>query len=82
MDERKRSTTGEYVETVKPAAVLAALGEHPDPVATAKEVGEALGCTGEAARQKLTQLHDDGRVERKTVGARAVVWWPAGRGLF
>ena len=46
-----------------------------DPVATAGEVGEALDCTGQAARKKLNQLHEDGKIERKEVGARAVVWW-------
>lgn len=38
-------------------------------------MGEKIGCTGQAARKKLNQLHEIGAVERKSVGARAVVWW-------
>jgi len=39
---------------------------------TAEDVLDALR---NSARQKLAQLHEDGVVERKGVGARAVVWW-------
>jgi predicted ArsR family transcriptional regulator len=75
MTERKRTEGGTYKETVTPARVLEVMSAAADPVATAGEVGEALGCTGQAARKKLNQLHEDGKVERKEVGARAVVWW-------
>lgn len=75
MDDRQRRETGEYVETVTSEKVLSALESIATPVATATEVGEEIGCTGQAARKKLDQLHEAGNVERKTVGARAVVWW-------
>jgi predicted nucleotidyltransferase len=75
MDDRQRAETGEYVETVTPEKVLDALESIAAPVATAAEVGEEIGCTGQAARKKLNQLHETGDVERKSVGARAVVWW-------
>jgi predicted ArsR family transcriptional regulator len=75
MDERERTEGGTYKETVTPARVLEAMNTADDPVVTAGEVGEALDCTGQAARKKLNQLHEDGKVERKEVGARAVVWW-------
>jgi predicted nucleotidyltransferase len=75
MGDRQRTETGEYVETVTSEKVLDALKSISDPVATATEVGEEIGCTGQAARKKLNQLHETGEVERKTVGARAVVWW-------
>lgn len=44
-------------------------------VATAKEVSETLGCSAEAARQKLLEPRDQGIVTRRQVGAGAVVWW-------
>jgi predicted nucleotidyltransferase len=75
MNDRQRTETGEYVETVTAEKVLSVLESIATPVATATEVGEKIGCTGQAARKKLDQLHDTGDVERKTVGARAVVWW-------
>jgi DNA-binding Lrp family transcriptional regulator len=52
------------------------LREEDGPALTAKEVGERIGCTSEAARQRLHELQDYGDVESKQVGARAVVWWP------
>ena len=75
MADRERARTGEYVETVTPDRVLDAVATHPDPTVTAREVGEAVGCSTSAARKKLTALHEHGDVERKKVGGRSVVWW-------
>lgn len=77
MDDRQRTETGEYVETVTEPKVLDALESIEEPVATATEIGDVIGCTGQAARKKLHQLHENSSVERKKAGARAVVWWPA-----
>ena len=57
--------------------MLRALREHPEPVVTATELAEMLDVSGETARRHLSTLHEQGRVERKDVGARAVVWWVA-----
>lgn len=77
-DDRERDEKGQYVETITPQRVLEVLRESDDPVLTAKEVGEKLGCTSEAARRRLHELEERGDVESKKVGARAVVWYPAG----
>jgi predicted ArsR family transcriptional regulator len=74
-DDRERNEQGRYVSTVTPDRVLEVLREVDDPVLTAKEVGERLGCTSEAARRQLHDLREDGKVESKQVGARAIVWW-------
>jgi predicted ArsR family transcriptional regulator len=76
-DDRERNDEGRYVPTVTPERVLDVLRDAEDPALTAKEVGDALGCTSEAARQRLHELRERGDVESKQVGARAVVWWPA-----
>lgn len=76
-DDRERNEEGQYVTTVTPKRVLEVLRESDDPVLTAKEVGEGLGCTSEAARQRLHELAERGDVESKQVGARAVVWYLA-----
>ncbi|MDY7081322.1 MAG: ArsR family transcriptional regulator, partial [Halobacteria archaeon] len=39
------------------------------------DVSERLGCSREAARLKLHELHDADLLEKKKVGAGAVVWW-------
>ena len=75
MPERERAESGEYVETVTQENTLAALRSVDERVATTREVADALGCSLDAARNKLNELHEQDRVERKQVGARAVVWW-------
>lgn len=75
MSDRERTETGEYVETVTHERVLDAVATHPDPTVSAREVGEVLGCSTDAARKKLNELHEQGSVERKKVGGRSVVWW-------
>jgi len=72
---RKRDESGQFVEEITLDEVIEVLRESNSPVATAKEVGETLGCSGEAARQKLLELRDQGIVARRRVGAGAVVWW-------
>lgn len=57
--------------------VLEALKEYSDPIATIGDLTEVRPVSDETVRRRLGQLHDQGRVERKNVGANAVVWWPA-----
>lgn len=55
---------------------LTAVFEAADePVLTAVEVAEALGITQQAAHSRLSRANEQGLVERKKVGSRAVVWW-------
>ena len=46
-----------------------------EPVLTATEVADQLGITQQGAHHKLQRAHERGAVEKKKVGARAVVWW-------
>lgn len=66
---------GAFRQRVTDSDVLEALREQSDPVATAGELAEALDVSSETARRHLSELHEQGLVDRKTVGARAVVWW-------
>ncbi|MDZ7731405.1 MAG: HTH domain-containing protein [Natrialbaceae archaeon] len=75
MSERTRDDSGRFVETVTPERVLQILRDRDDPVATASDIADELGCTPQAVNTKLAILHDQGRVARRTVGSRAVVWW-------
>lgn len=77
MGQRERADNGQYTETVTPERVLTALTTTASPVATTSDVASRLDCTNEAARVKLAQLHEEGRVARRKVGSSAVVWWPA-----
>lgn len=55
--------------------VLVVLQRCQDPVATSSEVAEELDVTRQYAHRILTELHEAGEIERKEVGARAVIWW-------
>ncbi|MFC7156334.1 hypothetical protein ACFQPA_12865 [Halomarina halobia] len=75
MSERARDNSGKFVETLTPERVLAVMNEVDAPIVTARDVADALDCTPEGATKKLKQLRDQGRVARRKVGGRAVVWW-------
>lgn len=59
--------------------VLEAFNEVDAPVATGRELARLLGVSQQTVLRRLAELQEDGRVERKDVGARAVVWWPSNR---
>ncbi|NLV03620.1 HTH domain-containing protein [Haloferax sp. Atlit-47N] len=73
--DRERDDQGRYSTQITPERVLEVLSEAETPVLTARQVAEELGCSSEAARQKLLALHEAGDVGKMSVGARAVVWW-------
>lgn len=77
MSDRERDDTGQFRETVTLEAVLEVFDEVRGPVITSSDVAEALECTTEAARQKLTRLYDRGEVDKRKTG-RTTVWWYTG----
>ena len=74
MSDRKRGESGEFAETVTHARVLDVFGSVEGPVITSTDVAEALDCSDETARRKLTRLYEAGVVERRKTG-RTLVWW-------
>ena len=71
---RERDDTGQYVETVGLEDVLHVFDDVRGPVITSSDVADALDCTTEAARQKLTRLYNRGVVDKRKTG-RTVVYW-------
>ena len=55
--------------------VLEALRSVDEPVGTAAELAEKLEVSSQTIVRRLEELEDDEVVERKRVGANAVVWW-------
>lgn len=53
--------------------------DSDEPVLTAVEVAEELDVTQQAAHAKLSKAHEEGWMQRKKVGSRAVVWWVEGQ---
>jgi len=77
MPDRERTDAGTYTETVTLAAVRDVFDAVRGPVVTSSDVADALDCTTEAARQKLTRLYDRGEVAKRKTG-RTVVYWRTG----
>ncbi|WP_248905485.1 hypothetical protein [Halocatena marina] len=71
---RKHGETGDFIETVTLDAVVGVFDTMAGPAITSSDVADSLGCTPETAREKLTELHRGGRIERRKSAGR-IVWW-------
>ena len=72
--ERERDESGKYTEQVTLDSVLAVFQNVDIPVLTAKEIADQLGCSRPSAYNKLETLVQQGDLQKKKVGARAVVY--------
>jgi len=72
--ERERNKSGQYVEQVTLDAVLHVFEDADVPVLTANEVADELDCSRPAAYNKMEELVEQGDLQKKKVGARAVVY--------
>lgn len=54
--------------------IFAAFELVDETVYTSSDIAEVVGCSRESARQKLTRLYDQGRINRRKHG-RFMVWW-------
>lgn len=75
MSEQQRDESGEFTEKVTDQDVLKVFDYADEPVLTASEVAAELPITREAAGRRLNRMREDGLVDRKETGARAVAWW-------
>ena len=75
MGDRKRNEDGLFLEKTTLDDVRDAVRDGPDPVSTTGDVAEVLDISSESARGKLNELHEQGRIEKRKIGARAIIWW-------
>lgn len=75
MSDADRDEGGKYTATVSDEEILAAIDQARAPVVTAADLEEVLPIGRRAIRERLLDLLEQGRVARKKVGGRAVVWW-------
>jgi len=68
----------DHVKKMDPDEILCFLREHDDPALTASEVAGEFDVTPSAARYRLGQLEEEGRVRGKKVGASSKIWYPVG----
>lgn len=62
---------------VSDSELVEAISTHDDRAVTASEVAEQVDIKRPGTLQRLKQLYEEGVVERKRVGSRAVIWWLA-----
>lgn len=55
--------------------ILAVFRGSPDPVLSTGEVSSEVEITHRGVRDRLEKLEEEGKLESKKVGARAIVWW-------
>lgn len=55
--------------------ILDVFRSSSDPVLTTSEVASEFDITHRGVRDRLEQLEDNGLLESKKVGAKAIVWW-------
>jgi len=62
-------------KTISDAEILREVRLYPDPVVTAKEIANEIGMTSQGVNARFDGLADNGYLNKKQVGARAVVYW-------
>ena len=62
-------------QSVTDAEIMEAFSEIDGPFAGAAEIGDFFNHTRQWAHRRLSELHDQGVVERKKTGEQSVVWW-------
>jgi hypothetical protein len=62
-------------QSVADSEIIEAFSEIDGPFAAASEVGDFFGHTRQWAHKRLSELHEQGALERKKMGNQSVVWW-------
>lgn len=57
--------------------ILRVMEQIPDPAVTTSEIAQLVPVNSNSVRYHLEKMVEESRVEKKTVGARAVVYWLA-----
>lgn len=75
MSEQQRDESGKFGEKVTDQDVLKMFDNADAPVLTAAELAAELPLSASAVNSRLNRMREDGLVDRKETGARAVAWW-------
>ena len=71
---REHGKGGKYIETIPPERILGVFDMVDGPVILSTDVADALDCSGETARRKLQQLHEQRELKRRKVSRRVIYW--------
>lgn len=73
---RKRGDSGQFIESVTHEAILEVFDHVEGPVITSADVAEILDCSSDVARNKLGELYEEGRLDRRKTAGRIIYWRP------
>lgn len=75
MSEQQRDESGKFGEKVTDQDVLKVFDVADAPFLTSGEIAAELPISRSAVNHRLNRMREDGLVDRKETGARAVGWW-------
>lgn len=70
-----RDEGGRFAEKVTEQGILKVFDAADEPVLSASEIAEEFGVARQTITRRLKDMADEGLVESKQIGARAVAWW-------
>jgi|APHM01.1.fsa_nt_gi hypothetical protein len=71
---REHNEQGNFIETVTHGDVLGILDTVDGPVILSADVADELECSRDTARRKLSELHEQGKLDRRKVSRRIIYW--------
>lgn len=72
--DTERDETGKFESDLGNKDIMSYFAEGR-PFHTAQEVADRFGIDRSTAYRRLSQLEDDRRLEKVSLGSRTVVWW-------
>jgi Fe2+ or Zn2+ uptake regulation protein len=75
MTSREDSMSQGPTPVVSDSTFLNIISSHEDRAVTTREVAKEVEITKAGVYSRLEQLKDEGKLTKKEVGSRAVVWW-------
>lgn len=72
---RGRGEGGRFTSSIDDGELLHFFESGERPFFSAREIADEFDLDRTQAHRRLSQLHEDGELERVEVGSRNVVWW-------
>lgn len=70
-----RDEGGKFAEKVTKQDILKVFDDADEPVLSAIEIADVFNVTRQTITRRLDDMEEEGLVEKKQIGARAVAWW-------
>lgn len=74
-ENQPRGEGGKFGEKMTEQDILKVFDAADDPFLTASELADALSVSRDAVYRRLEKMREEGLVDKKKTGARAVGWW-------